>query len=67
MIAFQSIVCVDPAVLLRSAEVYETYRMDFADAYLVACAESTGVGQVTSFDRSLDRVPSVARVEPPAT
>ena len=67
LIAFESVVCVDPALLLRTAEVYETYRIDFADAYLVACAESTGVGAVASFDRTLDRVPSVDRVEPPPT
>ncbi len=65
LIAFESIVCVDPALLLRAGEVYETYRLDFADAYLVACAESTGVGQVASFDRSLDRVPSIERIERP--
>lgn len=67
LIAFESIVCVDPALLLRAAEVYETDRIDFADACLVSCAESTGVGQVASFDRSLDRVPTVERVEPPVT
>lgn len=65
LIAFDSIVCVDPAMLLRAVEVYETDRIDFADAYLVACAESTGVGQVASFDRSIDRVATVERVEPP--
>jgi len=65
LVAFESVACVDPALLRRAAEVYETYRIDFAEAYLVACAESTGVGVVASFDRSLERVPSIARVEPP--
>jgi predicted nucleic-acid-binding protein len=65
LIAFDSVVCVDPALLLRSVEVYETDRIDFAEAYLVACAESTGVAQIASFDRSLDRVQTVRRVEPP--
>jgi len=65
LIAFDSVVCVDPALLLRSVEVYETDRIDFAEAYLVACAESTGVAQIASFDRSLDRVQTVKRVEPP--
>jgi predicted nucleic acid-binding protein len=64
LVAFGSIVCVDPAVLLRALEVYETDRIDFAEAYLVACAESTGVGKVASFDRSLDRVDTVERMEP---
>lgn len=65
LVAFQSVVCVDPALLLRAAEVYEVNRIDFAEAYLVACAESTGVGVVASFDQSIDRVSSIERVEPP--
>lgn len=65
LIAFDSIVCVDPALLLRSVEVYETDRVDFAEAYLVACAETTGVGRIASFDRSIDRVDTVERIEPP--
>lgn len=65
LVAFDSIVCVDPALLLRAIEVYETDRIDFAEAYLVACAESTGVGKVASFDRFIDRVDTVERIEPP--
>jgi predicted nucleic acid-binding protein len=65
LIAFDSIVCVDPALLLRAVEVYETDRLDFAEAYLVACAETTGVGTVASFDRSLDRLDTIERVDPP--
>ena len=65
LLAFDSVVCVDPALLLRAIEVYETDRIDFAEAYLVACAESTGVGRIASFDRSLDRVATIERVEPP--
>lgn len=65
LIAFSSIVVVDAALLLRAIEVYETDRLDFAEAYLVANAESTGVGRVASFDRAIDRVSTVERVEPP--
>lgn len=65
LVAFDSIVCVDPALLLRAIEVYETDRIDFAEAYLVACAESTGVGTIVSFDRSIDRVDTIGRIEPP--
>lgn len=65
LVALDSVVCVDPALLLRAIEVYETDRIDFAEAYLVACAETTGVGKIASFDRSLDRVGTVERVEPP--
>jgi len=66
LVAFDSIVSVDPALLLRAVEVYETDRIDFAEAYLVACAESTGIGRIASFDRSIDRVHTVERVEPPS-
>ena len=65
LVAFDSIVCVDLALLLRAVEVYETDRIDFAEAYLVACAETTGVGMVASFDRSIDRVNTIERIEPP--
>jgi predicted nucleic acid-binding protein len=65
LIAFNAVVTVDPALLLRAIEVYETNGLDFADAYLVACAESTGVGSVASFDRSIDRMETIERIEPP--
>jgi len=44
--------------------VYEIDRIDFAEAYLVASAESTGVNRIASFDQSIDRVHTVERVEP---
>lgn len=65
LIAFDAMVTVDPALLLRAIEVYEIDRLDFAEAYLVACAETTGVGRIASFDRSIDRVDTVERTEPP--
>ena len=65
LIAFDAIVMVDPALLLRAIEVYENDRLDFAEAYLVACAESTGVGTVASFDKAIDRVTTIQRLEPP--
>jgi predicted nucleic acid-binding protein len=64
LIAFESVICVDPSLLLRSVEIYEVDRLDFAEAYLVACAETTGVGRVASFDHSISRVNTVERVEP---
>ena len=64
LIALRSMITVDPALLLRAIEVYEVDRLDFADAYLVACAESTGVGSIASFDKAIDRVDTVTRLEP---
>ena len=67
LVSMRSVVTVDPALLLRAIEVYEIDRLDFADAYLVACAESTGVSSVASFDKSIDRVKTIERIEPPRT
>ena len=63
-IALPSVAVVDASLLLRALEVYEVDRLDFAEAYLVASAEATGVGAILSFDRSIDRVPTVTRIEP---
>ena len=62
-IALPSIEPMDADVLLRSLAVYEVDRLDFAEAYLVALAEATGVGEIASFDRSIDRVGTVTRRE----
>lgn len=64
LLALGSVVSIDKALLLRAVEVYEVNRLDFAEAYLVACAESTGINKVASFDRSIDRVGTIERVEP---
>jgi predicted nucleic-acid-binding protein len=52
-IALPSIKTVDALTLLRALEVYEVQRLDFAEAYLVAFAEATGVAQVLSFDKAI--------------
>lgn len=63
-LALPSIKTVDRAMLLRSLEVYELDRLDFAEAYLVAQAETTDIGTILSFDRSIDRVATVRRQQP---
>lgn len=63
-IALPTIKTLDPATLLRALEVYEVDRLDFAEAYLVAQAEATGVDTILSFDISIDRVSTVTRHEP---
>lgn len=55
---------VDVALLLRAVELYEHDGLAFADAYLVASAERSGVLRVVSFDRGIDRVGTVERIEP---
>ncbi len=63
-IALPTIKTLDPATLLRALEFYEVERLDFAEAYLVAQAEATGVDIILSFDKSIDRVSAVTRREP---
>jgi predicted nucleic acid-binding protein len=64
IIAYPAVVVVDAPMLLRALEVYEVNRLDFAEAYLVASAEVSGVGTIASFDRTIDRVPTLSRIEP---
>ncbi len=64
IVGFPAIRVVDETLLSRTIELYEVDRLDFADAYLVASAETTGVGIVASFDRAIDRVRTVRRDEP---
>ena len=64
ILGFPAIVVADEPLLLRALEIYEVDRIDFAEAYLVACAEAAGVEAIASFDRSIDRVSTVRRVEP---
>ncbi len=66
LLAMDTVRCEDASVLMGATEVHEDHRLDFAGAYLVACAERTGVGRPVSFDRSIDRVGTVERVEPQA-
>jgi len=63
-VALPSTRVTDEPSLLRALEVYELDPLDFAEAYLVAQAEATGVGAIASFDRSIDRVTSISRREP---
>lgn len=63
-VALPTVETVDLMSLLRALEVYELDRLDFADAYLVAQAEATGVSEIVSFDRSIDRVDGIVRREP---
>lgn len=63
-VGFSAIVVADEIMLLRALELYEQHRIHFVESYLAACAELSGVGTVASFDRAVDRVPSVQRLEP---
>jgi len=64
LLALPAILAIDDLLLLRAIELYELERIGFAEAYLAAAAETSGVRRVASFDRRLDRVRSISRVEP---
>ena len=64
VLAFPPVTVVDETLLLRAIEVYEVHKLDFAEAYLVACAEVSGVGAVASFDRTLRRVKTIRHLIP---
>ncbi len=64
VLGFPAIRVLDADLLQRAVEVYEVHRLDFADAYLIASAERTGIGVIASFDRAIDRVATVRREEP---
>lgn len=63
-IALPAVKVLDAATLHRALEIYEVDRLDFAEAYLVAQAEATGVEAILSFDKSIDRVRTVKPHEP---
>ena len=64
IIGFPALAVVDEVLLLRALEIYEQHRIHFAESYLAACAELSGIGVVASFDRDIDRVTSIRRLEP---
>jgi predicted nucleic acid-binding protein len=55
------------AILLADAlRLWQDGSLDFADAYLGACARGTRSSGVLSFDRDFDRIPGVRRIDPTA-
>ena len=64
VLAFPAIRVIDADLLQRAIELYDLLRLDFADAYLVASAERTGIGVIASFDRGIDRATTIRREEP---
>lgn len=61
-IGFRSIDAPGSSTLLRALDLYED-GSDFTDSYLVACAENSGINAIASFDRGIDRVGTVRRID----
>lgn len=51
-------------VFQRAVDVYRTYSVSYTDAYLVAYALENNLGQVYSFDKGLDQISEIERLEP---
>ena len=63
-VASPAMVVADEDLLMRALELYGVEGLDFADAYLVACAELSGVGAVASFDAELAKGSGVTVIAP---
>lgn len=63
LLAMESIVTADHDVLLRSLDLYELEKLDYAEAYLVGIAETSGIERIASFDRRIDRVKTIERIQ----
>ena len=63
ILGFPAVAVGDLPLLMRTLELYEQHR-HFAESYLAACAEISGVGAVASFDKAIDRVGTIRRLEP---
>lgn len=64
VLGFPAVRVADRGLLSEALGVYGEGRLDFADAYLGAAARRSGVGAVVSFDRDLDGMPAIERIEP---
>ena len=64
VLALPNVKCESVGRLQRALDIFEFERLDFAEAYLVACAEANAGSSVVSFDRAIDRVRTVPRIEP---
>jgi predicted nucleic acid-binding protein len=64
LLAVPSIVAPEAGVLVDALRLYQTARLHFVDAYVAAVARHSGVARVASFDKRIDRVTDIERVEP---
>lgn len=54
----------DKPALALALSIYRQHNLGFADALLAARALTHGDAELISFDRGIDRVPGITRVEP---
>lgn len=63
LLALPSVETEAPLAALRSLALHGSAGLSFPDAYLVAHAEAGG-HPIASFDRDIDRIGTVERIEP---
>jgi predicted nucleic acid-binding protein len=57
----------ESAVLRQALDLYVAHpRLDFGDATIVAAVQLGGATDLYAYDQDFDRVPGIARIEPPA-
>lgn len=54
----------DPSLTRETLDLWSSAKMDFADAYLAALGRTTRGTGVLSFDRGLDKIEGLRRVDP---
>ncbi|OGM11244.1 hypothetical protein A2V80_03380 [Candidatus Woesebacteria bacterium RBG_16_39_8b] len=54
----------DKKILNVALDIFEKYKIDYIDAYLISLMEKKKVQSIYSFDRDFDKVQSVRRIEP---
>ena len=53
----------DKKILNVALDIFEKYKIDYIDAYLISLMEKKKVQSIYSFDRDFDKVQSVRRIE----
>jgi predicted nucleic acid-binding protein len=55
---------VERPIIERAVGLYRDVHSDWDDCLLAACALERSNGRLVSFDRGLDRIPGLTRIEP---
>lgn len=64
LLGMPSIAVDNETLLMRTIDLYDHQRLDFADAYIVACAEQSDSPNVATFDKAIGKVPTVTHIAP---
>ena len=51
-------------IILLALNFFEKYNIDWIDAYLVAYSQENKISEVYSYDRDLDKMKKIKRIEP---